>query len=487
LARAGRRWYAGGVLTLINTNTMAPPIPPVGLDYVAGAARAAGIETGLVDLALAHDADASLADHFADCRPQLVGLTFRNADDSFWPSATWFVPRLAQTVARLRELTDAPIVLGGVGYSIFARRILDETGADFGVRGDGERAVVELHRRLVAGVDLNGVPGLLWRDGGGIRENPPAWESPLRLPTARDAVDNATYLRRGGQVGLETKRGCPRRCLYCADPLAKGPAARCRAPAEVADEFERLLSAGADVLHLCDGEFNVPGEHALAVCRELVGRGLGERVRWYTYMAVTPFDAELAAAMRRAGCVGIDFTADSASKRMLACYGHPHRREDVAEARRLCRENGITAMFDLLLGGPGETPETVAETIDFYRGIEPDCVGAALGVRVYGGTPMAEMLRADGPLEYCPGLLRRYSGPVDLARPTFYISPALGERPAALVREHIGGDERFFEPADDRGPDEKGYNYNDNTPLVEAIAAGARGAYWDILRKLRVE
>jgi hypothetical protein len=98
---------------------------------------------------------------------------------------------------------------------------------------------------------------------------------------------------------------------------------------------------------------------------------------------------------------------------------------------------------------------------------------------------MAERLRADGPLEDCPGLLRRYDGPMDLARPTFYISPALGERPAALVREQIAGDERFFEPADDRGPDDKGYNYNDNTPLVEAIAAGARGAYWDILRKLR--
>ncbi|MGC9455407.1 MAG: B12-binding domain-containing radical SAM protein [Phycisphaerae bacterium] len=473
------------MLTLINTNTMVPPIAPVGLDYIAAATRPADIETHLLDLSSAGDGPDALERYFAENSPMLVGLSFRNADDCFWPSATWFVPELVRTVERIRKLTDAPIVLGGVGYSIFAARILAETGADFGVHGDGEWALAELYRRLRKGRDCSNVPGLLWRDGSEIRANPPAWPAPLRLPTSRDAVDNAAYLRLGGQIGLETKRGCDRRCAYCADPLAKGPTARCREPGEVAEEVENLLAAGVDVLHLCDGEFNIPREHALAVCRELDRRDLGSRVLWYTYMAVTPFDAELAAAMRRAGCVGIDFTADSASERMLRSYGHPHRREDIATARRLCREHGITAMFDLLLGGPGETPETIAETIAFFKSIDPDCVGAALGVRVYEGTAIAARLTAEPQPESNPGIRRRYDGPLDLARPTFYISPELGERPAELVRELIAGDKRFFEPAPDAAGDDRGYNYNDNEPLVRAIADGARGAYWDILRKLR--
>jgi hypothetical protein len=69
----------------------------------------------------------------------------------------------------------------------------------------------------------------------------------------------------------------------------------------------------------------------------------------------------------------------------------------------------------------------------------------------------------------------------------------LGRQPARLVRELIGGDERFFAPVDEEpapqpsaGPSTD-HNYNDNRPLVEAIAAGARGAYWDILRKLRAQ
>ncbi len=472
------------MLTLINTNRMRPPIAPIGLDYVAGAARRAGVETEVLDLALADDPDAALRSHFAVSRPALVGLSFRNADDCYWPSGEWFVPRLGETVQAIRGLTDAPIVLGGVGYSIFAERVLDDAGADFGIRGDGEEAIAALARELGGRRRLARVPGLLWREDGRLRANPPACCERVSVPTARDAIDNAAYFVRGGQAGLETKRGCPRRCAYCADPLAKGGRSRVRAPGEVADEVESLLARGADVLHLCDCEFNLPPDHARAVCDELVRRRLGERVRWYTYMSVTPFDAELAAAMRHAGCAGIDFTADSAAPAMLAAYRQPHRRDDLAAAVSLCREHGIAVMLDLLLGGPGETPETARETIDFVKRIDPDCAGAALGVRVYPRTAMAETIAAEGPPDANRAIRRHYDGPVDFYRPTFYIASALGDRPAGLVRELIGGDERFFEPADEveAGRD---HNYNDNAPLVSAIAAGARGAYWHILRGLR--
>ena len=67
------------------------------------------------------------------------------------------------------------------------------------------------------------------------------------MPTSRDLVNNAEYFRLGGQIGVETKRGCNRQCSYCVDPLAKGPTVRLRLPAEVADEMESLLHQGIDV------------------------------------------------------------------------------------------------------------------------------------------------------------------------------------------------------------------------------------------------
>jgi radical SAM superfamily enzyme YgiQ (UPF0313 family) len=475
------------MLTLVNTNRMTPPIGPIGLDYVGCAARQAGRRVDLVDLGLAADPEAALRAHFAGPRPRLVGLSFRNIDDCFWPSGESFVPGLAETVRKVRGLTDAPIVVGGVGFSILAESLLEACGADFGIRGDGEAATVALLSELDGRRRFERVPGLLWREDGHVRSNPPAWPESLAIPARRDLVDNRAYFERGGQGGVETKRGCARRCVYCADPLAKGRTARTRSPAEVADELEALLAQGVDVLHLCDSEFNLPPEHARAVCDELLGRGLGRRARWYTYMAVVPFDADLADRMARAGCVGINFTGDSASEAMLRAYGQPHRPEDLRAAVVLSRERGMAVMIDLLLGGPGETPETVAETVGFMKEIGPDCVGAALGLHICPGTTIAARIAAEGPMEANPAVRRRYDGPIDLVRPTFYISRALGARPARLVKDLVAGDERFFEPTEEApgDADSTDHNYNDNRELVAAIAAGARGAYWHILRRLR--
>ncbi len=474
------------MLTLVNTNRMVPPIAPIGLEYVAEAVQDQGIEVEVLDLGLCDDPEAALTEYFSSHTPALVGLSFRNADDCFWPSAKWFVPTLADLVQRLRGLTDAPIALGGVGFSTFAERIVGYTGADFGVHGDGEQATVSLYRELQNGRAFETVDGLLWQRDGRIVKNRPAWSAEVSVATRRRVVDNITYFAHGGQVGFETKRGCNRTCLYCADPLSKGACVRMRQPAEVADEVESLLAQGIDVLHTCDAEFNLPRSHALAVCEEFMRRSLGEKVRWYTYLTVTPFDTELARAMRRAGCAGINFTGDSASAAMLETYRQPHRAADLQKAVRLCRESGIKVMIDLMLGGPGETPESIATTIDFIRKIDPDCAGASLGIRIYPGTDMVDVVQSEGPLETNPALRRKYTGAFDFFQPTFYISRHLGPNPARLVKDLMAGDERFFEPMEEQpDADATDHNYNDNTELADAIRDGARGAYWDILHRLR--
>jgi radical SAM superfamily enzyme YgiQ (UPF0313 family) len=499
---------------------MVPAIGPIGLDYVAASLEKAGIDFEMVDLGLTDEPEKVIQDYFSTRKTELVGLSFRNADDCFWPSADWFVPGLKDTIETIRSMTDAPIVIGGVGFSIFAGAIVEYTGADFGVLGDGESAIIELYSQLKAAKRFEEVPGLVWRENNSHRDsirrintNPPSWPDPISLGTSRKFIDNLSYFKHGGQCGLETKRGCNRHCIYCADPLSKGTMLRLRKPAEVADEVESLLSLGIDVLHLCDSEFNVPRDHAFAICEELNGRSLGDKVRWYAYLSPTPFDADLAKAMAQAGCVGIDFTGDSGSELMLRTYRQQHTREDLAKAVKLCRMNNIRAMIDLLLGGPGETLRTVRETIDFIKQIGPDCAGAALGLRVYPGTAMEQIAAKELRNPTNSGIRRKYSGPINLLKPTFYISPALGESPAELVRDLINGDKRFFEPAietiairdsslaargssspESRVPspgfqpaedDATNYNYNENLLLTQAIQKGARGAYWDILRQLR--
>jgi len=334
---------------------MLPPIGPVGLDYIAGCTTQAGITTDILDLCLCPEPLKAMEQYFSTHTTQLVGVSFRNVDDCFWPSAAWFVPGLKDTIKIIRGMTDAPIVIGGVGFSIFAEPILKHIGADFGIRGDGETAIVSLINQLQKAKKFSEVPGLIWQKDGKIYSNSPSWPDPISLRTSRDFIDNRSYFNNGGQCGLETKRGCNRSCIYCADPLAKGTKLRLRDPSEIAEEAQSLLSQGIDVLHFCDSEFNIPRSHADAICEEFNKRSLGNRIRWYAYMSPTPFDEELARKMAQAGCAGIDFTGDSANSSMLKTYQQQHNKNDLASAVRLCRLNNIAVMIDLLLGGPNET------------------------------------------------------------------------------------------------------------------------------------
>ena len=91
------------MLTLVNTNRMVPPVGPIGLDYIAASAQKAGIDVEVLDLGLADKPDEVVQEYFSNKNPELVGLTFRNADDCFWPSADWFVPGLKDTIKKQLE------------------------------------------------------------------------------------------------------------------------------------------------------------------------------------------------------------------------------------------------------------------------------------------------------------------------------------------------------------------------------------------------
>ena len=133
--------------------------------------------------------------------------------------------------------------------------------------------------------------------------------------------------------------------------------------------------------------------------------------------------------------------------------------------------------------GPGETRDTVRETLDLMQRIDADCVGVSMGVRVYEGTQMADFIRAQGEMRENPDLYGAKVDNPDFLKPVFYISPALGEGIVRYMHELVGNDARFFLPSNEEA--DNNYNYNANAVLVNAISAGERGAYWDMLRKRR--
>src|SRR3990170_4143996 len=233
-------------VALVNTNRIKPPVAPIGLDYVAEALRASGHRPELLDLCWEERWEPAIARFLANGEFGLVGVTVRNTDDCSFATRESFLPDLAAITRCLREHTGAPIILGGVGFSIMPQAVLAQCGADAGIRGEGEFALAELAGRLEKTLPWDDVPGLLVRRGG------------TRRATPRGVPDNRRYSREGGQAGIETKRGCPRRCISCAGPLAKGRNVRVRPPRSVADELSPPLALGVDPAPTPDTEVNTP-------------------------------------------------------------------------------------------------------------------------------------------------------------------------------------------------------------------------------------
>ena len=469
-------------ILLVNTNRMKPACAPIGLDYVADSLIEAGHEPRLLDLCFSEDAQADIKSTIADFAPHLIGVTVRNTDECYM-SGAFFLPFITEVIDCLRKHSNAPIVMGGVGFSVMPEAVMQFCRSDYGIAGEGEEAFPRLAKALQTHSNVDSVPNLLHWESGAFRRNPTKYAPLDDLPRTRSFVNNALYFREGGQAGFETKRGCDMKCVYCADPVSKGRHVRLRSPRLVVDELKALLAQGVDHFHTCDCEFNVPGDHARAICREIIESGIADKIRWYAYCSVTPFDDEMAELFKHAGCAGVDFGADSANDDMLKRLGRAFRSDDLARTADLCHKHGIPFMYDLLIGSPGETRETVRETIEFMRRIDADCVGLSMGVRIYDGTATAECVRSRGDIASNPDIYGAKQDNPGFLRPVFYVSPDLGEDMVSIVSELVAGDPRFFLPSHEEV--DTNYNYNDNTVLVRAIANGARGAYWDILRRMR--
>jgi radical SAM superfamily enzyme YgiQ (UPF0313 family) len=468
---------------LVNPNEMKPAVAPIGLDYVASSLELAGFAVDLIDLCFATSFKEALDAYFQGHDPLAIGVTVRNTDDCYYLSQAFILPRIKEIIDYIKGKTRKPVILGGVGFSVMPEPILAYLEVDLGICGDGEGALPVLVKGMATGEDYFNIPGLIYKKGGRYYCNPPELPELLDLPLAcREAVDNPRYLREGGMGGVETKRGCEQSCIYCADPLAKGRRYRLRPPAIVADEIEVLLKQGVDHLHLCDSEFNLPYGHAIAVCEEIVRRGLGERLAWYAYLSPVPFTEVLALVMVKAGCRGINFGVDHAADRMLKNLGRPFTDAALRETAAICHRLKIPFMYDLLLGGPGEDKESLTTAISFMKEIEPARVGISAGVRIYPGTRLAEIALAD--IEQGNANVRGIINP-DFFAPAFYVSQAMGDELYPFIASLVKRDERFFFGGGDET--EANYNYNANDVLMEAIKRGYRGAFWDILRRLAEE
>jgi radical SAM superfamily enzyme YgiQ (UPF0313 family) len=447
----------------VNRESVPYPVAPLGLAYVAGAARSAGHEVQLLDLCFSDCVAEDVAAVVRRFVPELIGISIRNVDNLTYPSSVSYLDEIRAAIASLRRCSGAPIVAGGPGFSIFPERLLSDLDLEFGVIGEGEETFCALARYLDEGKVVPDLPNLIRRGRGvhGVQRMMGAFAG-SRWP-ARDLLDNGKYLKLGGMANLQTKRGCPFACAYCTYPHIDGSTLRLRPPRDVVDELASMvLQSELNEVFFVDDIFNWPHDHAMGICEEIVTRRLP--VTWTCFATPVGMTPELAGAMKRAGCRGVEFGADAASPSILRALGKPFPQEEIRAAASACREAQLPAAYYLIFGGPGETAQTVTETLALMDELRPQALLAFVGIRIYPNTPLHRIAVSDGVI----------AGEDDLLPPRFYVSPGIGaDELMATVDAHANGHANWVVPA---------LGIRSDPALLTALRrSGHRGPLWDLL------
>jgi len=354
-----------------NREQLPEPVIPLGLLYVMESCPK-GHETELWDVCFEEDRHAYVRAQVERFKPDLVAVGIRNLQNADYTDFRSNMDFYAALVATLRASTDAPILVGGSGFSVLPEGLMGVLRPDYGIAGEAEAAFPMLVERIASGASVADVSGLLHFVDGEQRRNPPA-PSFLSLDTVarpdRSRLD-MRYYDFGGVDSLQTKRGCPLKCDYCTYPLIEGARSRVRDPKKVADELEHLAALHSEVKHvfIVDSVFNLPIRHAKEVCREFIRRE--NSMGWTCYANPIAFDAELAGLMAEAGCAGVEVGADSGVDAVLQKLKKGFDTEAIRRMHRLCQEAGLLDCQTFIIGTQGETLDDVRRTLDFVEDLD---------------------------------------------------------------------------------------------------------------------
>ena len=399
-----------------------PPLP-IGLAAVVAAVPSRH-QVRTLDFMFAADPKEQARRVVADFAPEIIALSLRNIDNQDYRHPESYIRDDKDLVQLLKELSPAPVVVGGSGFSILPREFMAYLGADFGVAGEGEEGLREFLAAFEGSRDWATVSGLVWRQGEEWRENPVHRVANLEelAPPALEYFTPHLYqeaqgsAKLPGMIPVQTRRGCPMKCIYCTTPLLEGCGIRAWPPQQVAawlqDWHERL---GLSRFYFVDNIFNHPLDYARDLCRAIIKLGLP--LEWGCLLNPAYPDRELFRLIRQAGGKMVQVGNESGSDLMLTNLGKGYGKEKVELTLELLQEEGLPYACFLMLGGPGETPETVKESVALLEKYQPQMVNLTVGIRIYPGLPLHRQALEEGVV--APG--------DNLLWPHFYLAPAIRE------------------------------------------------------------
>jgi radical SAM superfamily enzyme YgiQ (UPF0313 family) len=326
-------------------------------------------------------------------------------------TAAWREAALVKEMAPAGEAVG--VILGGPHPTCLPQESAAKPAVDVVVQGEGEATWLELLGLGPALLDpaaLSAVAGITFGNGDGSTSNNPGRpplpvealdEMPLpawhhfrleRYTNLQPTVDQID----GPSLPILTSRGCPYRCTYCAQI---GPRRwRARSVESVLDEWRWLVEGqGAAEIGVLDDSFNIDRQRVLALCEALVAEGLNQ-VPWIMINGIRAnlADEEVLGAMKRAGCARVAFGVESGNQEILDTVVDKHLTLDqVRAAFKAARAVGMETIGFFIVGLPGETEETMDDTIRFACELDPLVANFSIATP-FPGTQMYERVKAEG-------------------------------------------------------------------------------------------
>jgi len=298
----------------------------------------------------------------------------------------------AAELARRIKIEIAPeivVTTGGTHPSFLPEKSMAAAPLDYVVQGEGELTFLDLIRAHNRGAGIEHLDGLAYRTNGDIKVNPKVRLienlDDLPLP-ARDLLPIQLYwkinfppvlhYRKRRNMVLYTSRGCPYLCSYCASCHHWGRKYRTRSVSSVLAEIRILRDTyGVEELKFGDDNLITPRKRAVELFQGMISEGLTMPWNAPNGVALWALDEDLVALMKKSGCYHVTLPVESGDQRMLTTImNKPLKLEHTRKAARLVRKYGLVSTGYIILGAPGETHESIANTVRFVRELKLDYI-----------------------------------------------------------------------------------------------------------------
>jgi anaerobic magnesium-protoporphyrin IX monomethyl ester cyclase len=370
-------------------------MPCIGVAYIGTFLSQAGHDVRIYDDFALRGGEPAILEAIQGFQPHAVGVSI----------LTPVAPAVYAILARVRSRWPGiRLFAGNIHADLFPEEALEYVDAV--VHGEGEEATVELMAAWADKKSPAGIPGISVMDNGACETGPeralvkdldsfpfPNWDL---LPVNRYSLLPLGTVAKP-IVAVAASRGCPYRCTYCALEN-QGKIYRKRSVGNVVDEIEHdVRRFGVKQIGFMDPIFPMGRRHAVEFSKEMIRRGLNEKVVWLSELRTDSVDREALVWLKKSGCRRLVFGIESGVDSLLKTVNKQNQSSVSRETVRHCREVGITTVGLFMIGLPGETPAQTQETIEYACSLELDFAKFAITVP-FPGSELFEQMRKDGRL-----------------------------------------------------------------------------------------